>query len=212
MEKKNTKKIILEEALNLFATQGYDAVTVADIAQAVGIKAPSLYKHYKSKQDIFDSIIKEMEARYVAFSAKLGIEGNNPQIASEQYLNIDVDVLIKIGTEMFLYYLHDDYASKFRKMLTVEQFKNTMVSKLYVEQYIDSPLQFQQLIFEGFMKKSTMWPLNSKVAALHFYSPMFLLFGLCDNYPNREQEALNLINDHIIQFSKLYMRSDCKWL
>lgn len=210
MEKKNTKKTILEEALNLFATQGYDAVTVADIAQAVGIKAPSIYKHYKSKQDIFDSIIKEMEERYVAFSTKLGIEGNNPQIASEQYLNIDVEVLIKIGTEMFLYYLHDDYASKFRKMLTVEQFKNTMVSKLYVEQYIDSPLQFQQLIFERFMNKNTMWPLNSKVAALHFYSPMFLLFGLCDNYPDREQEALKLIKDHIIQFSKLYMRSDCK--
>lgn len=210
MEKKNTKTTILEEALNLFATQGYDAVTVADIAQAVGIKPPSLYKHYKSKQDIFDSIIKEMEERYITFSANLGIEGTNPEIASGQYLNIDVDVLIKIGTEMFLYYLHDDYASKFRKMLTVEQFKNNMVSKLYVEQYIDSPLQFQQFIFERFMSQNTMWPLNSKVAALHFYSPMFLLFGLCDNYPDREQEALKLIEEHIIQFSKLYMRSSCR--
>lgn len=210
MEKKNTKQTILEEALNLFATHGYEAVTVADIAQAVGIKAPSLYKHYKSKQDIFDSIIKEMDERYVAFSAKLGIEGKNPQIASEQYIHIDVDELIKIGTGMFLYYLHDEYASKFRKMLTVEQFKNPIASKIYVEQYIDSPLQFQQLIFERFMNKNTMWPLNSKVAALHFYSPMFLLFGLCDNYPEREAEALNLIKEHIIQFSKLYMRSEDK--
>lgn len=210
MEKKNTKQTILEEALNLFATHGYEAVTVADIAQAVGIKAPSLYKHYKSKQDIFDSIIKEMDERYVVFSAKLGIEGKNPEIASEQYIHIDVDELIKIGTGMFLYYLHDEYASKFRKMLTVEQFKNPIASKIYVEQYIDSPLQFQQLIFERFMNKNTMCTLNSKVAALHFYSPMFLLFGLCDNYPDREKEALNLIKEHIIQFTKLYMRSEDK--
>ena len=46
----NTKQKILLESLRLFSQRGYDAVSVEQIAAAVGIKAPSLYKHYKSKQ------------------------------------------------------------------------------------------------------------------------------------------------------------------
>ena len=42
----DTKERILEEALSLFSKKGFKAVTVEEIAQKVGIKAPSLYKHY----------------------------------------------------------------------------------------------------------------------------------------------------------------------
>ena len=53
-----TKQKILNEALTLFSEKGYNAVYVGDIAAAVGIKAPSLYKHYKSKKDIFFRIMR----------------------------------------------------------------------------------------------------------------------------------------------------------
>lgn len=48
----STKEKILLEALTLFSKNSYDAITVNQIAQIVGIKAPSLYKHYQSKQYI----------------------------------------------------------------------------------------------------------------------------------------------------------------
>lgn len=51
-----TKQKILSEALTLLAEKGYSAVYVGEIAAAAGIKAPSLYKHFKSKQDIFNAI------------------------------------------------------------------------------------------------------------------------------------------------------------
>ena len=57
MAKRNTKDIILFESLKLFADKGYDGVTVRDIAAEVGIKQSSLYKHYKSKQEIFDTLV-----------------------------------------------------------------------------------------------------------------------------------------------------------
>lgn len=44
-----TKEKILKQALCLFAEKGYNALYVGEIASAVGIKAPSLYKHFKSK-------------------------------------------------------------------------------------------------------------------------------------------------------------------
>lgn len=42
-----TKERILDEALTLFSQNGYDGTSVDHIAERVGIKAPSLYKHYK---------------------------------------------------------------------------------------------------------------------------------------------------------------------
>lgn len=66
MDKENTKQRILAEALNLFSKNGYQAVSVEQIAKVVGIKAPSLYKHYNSKQDIFDAIFAEMQKCYDA--------------------------------------------------------------------------------------------------------------------------------------------------
>ena len=60
MKKTGTKDKILTEALKLFAQKGYESVSVIEIAEAVGIKAPSLYKHYKSKRDIFDSILNKV--------------------------------------------------------------------------------------------------------------------------------------------------------
>ena len=57
----NTKKRIIEEALILFSEKGYSDVYVNDIAKAVGIKAPSLYKHYKNKQEIFNAILEELK-------------------------------------------------------------------------------------------------------------------------------------------------------
>ena len=54
----DTKQRILEKSLELFSTKGYDAVSVGEIAKAVGIKAPSLYNHFPSKQAIFDAILE----------------------------------------------------------------------------------------------------------------------------------------------------------
>ena len=60
MKAEHTKERILSQALTLFAQKGYEAVSVEEIAAAVGIKAPSLYKHYKGKRDIFDHIVTHM--------------------------------------------------------------------------------------------------------------------------------------------------------
>ena len=64
MRNRNTKKAVIYHALALFSDRGYDGVSMRDIASAVGIKAASLYNHFKSKEDIFMSIIDEMSKRY----------------------------------------------------------------------------------------------------------------------------------------------------
>lgn len=205
MEKKDTKRIILDEALSLFAVNGYDGVTVADIAGAVGIKASSLYKHYKSKQDIFDSILAKTAERYNEMAGQLGIDGNIPEKDAFQYSGMGIDTLVQAGTALFLYFLHDDYARKLRRMLTIEQYKNPEASKLYIEQYVDRPIAYQGSVFKAFMKQGIMKDADAKTAAMHFYSPIFLMLCLCDSSPEREPEALEYIRRHIEQFRELYM-------
>lgn len=204
-EKRDTKKIILEKALELFADKGYEAVSVADIADAVGIKAPSLYNHYKGKQEIFDSILAEMCLRYETFAAGLGIGGTDPETVAESFVEITEAKLMHIGVRLFQYFLQDEYASQFYRLITVEQYKNLDVAGIYVDQNVDGPLFFQERLFKRLMEKKVLRPMNPRIAALHFYAPIFLLRSQCYSFPEREQQATEMVREHIRQFKRLYM-------
>ena len=200
----DTKKKILDVALKLFSEKGYGNVYVGQIAEGVGIKAPSLYKHYKSKQDIFKAILEEMRNRYDKEAAHLNMTGNDFLIDSELYNNISEDELVKMGIGLFSFFLHDEYECKFRKMLTIEQFSNKELAELFSHQYFNEPLKYQTgllqlLIMQGYMKNE-----EANVMALQFFAPIYLLMTVCDREPQREKEALQILEKHIRQFNRMY--------
>lgn len=200
----NTKQRILDEALTLFAEKGYGNVYVGQIAEAVGIKAPSLYKHYKSKQDIFNAILDEMKSRYDAQAIALNMNGNNALADANMFAGISEDDLVKMGIGLFSYFLHDEYASRFRKMLTLEQFHNSELSILYTKQYIDEPLSYQATMFAMLTTGGVLAQADTDIMALEFYAPIYMLLTLCDRHPEREAETLALLERHIRQFNQLY--------
>jgi AcrR family transcriptional regulator len=200
----DTKHRILEEALTLFAQKGYANVFVNEIAERVGIKAPSLYKHYKNKQAIFNAIVEEMDKRYSEQAGALNLNGSSPADDFHVYSIISEDDLVCMGTNLFLYFLHDDYTSKFRKLLTIEQFHDKEFSKLYTSQYVDGPITYQKMIFSLMISNGSFRDANVDVMTLQFYSPIYMLLTLCDREPEREQEALELLEAHLRQFSSMY--------
>ena len=200
----DTKKKILDVALTLFSEKGYGNVYVGQIAEGVGIKAPSLYKHYKSKQDIFEAILEEMRNRYNKEAAHLNMTGNDFLLDSELYNNISEDELVKIGIGLFSFFLHDEYECKFRKMLTIEQFSNKELAELFSHQYFNEPLKYQTgllqlLIMQGHMKNE-----DTNVMALQFFAPIYLLMTVCDREPQREAETLQILEKHIRQFKTAF--------
>lgn len=201
---KSTKEKILIEALTLFSENGYESVSVNQIALAVGIKAPSLYKHYKNKKDIFNAIILNMQNRYLEFAKGLEMNGILPEQDKERFINISEIELINLGKSMFLYFLHDEFQSKFRKMLTIEQFKNKELAKEYIKQYFDDSLTYQQFIFKMLSQQNVLIDEDPSIIALHFYGPIYFLISLCDACPEREEEALKTLEKHIQQFNRLY--------
>ena len=204
----DTKQRILDEALTLFSEKGYANVFVGDIAEAVGIKAPSLYKHYKSKKAIFDAIIEQMNQRFTEQAKAMQISGNDASIDASIYKNLSEDQLLKLGREFFLYYLHDDYNRKFRKMLTLEQFHDSDLAKVYSKLYVDDPLSYQGMLFGFMVTAGVLKTDNVRIMTLHFYAPIYYLLTICDREPEREPEALKLLDEHIRQFDRIYGREN----
>ena len=200
----DTKQRIMDEALTLFSEKGYANVFVENIAERVGIKAPSIYKHYKSKQAIFDAIIEEMNRRFLEEAGALQINGADASADAEIYKNKSEEQLIVIGNNLFLYFLHDDYTRRFRKMLTIEQFHDKKLADLYMKQYVDDPLSYQGMLLGLMVSAGVLLAENVEIMTLHFYAPIYMLLTMCDRDPEREDEALKTLEAHIRQFNRLY--------
>ena len=143
----DTKHRILLEALRLFSQRGYDAVSVEQIAAAVGIKAPSLYKHYRSKQDIFDAIFEETARRYEAFTDTISVHVKDSEQDVIVFKKITSDDLVEMVKSLIEYSLHDEYVSRFRRMMTIEQFRSPELSELYSQRYVNQIHDYHSGLF-----------------------------------------------------------------
>lgn len=115
--------------------------------------------------------------------------------------------MIELGKSLFLYYLHDDYTKRFRKMLTIEQFHDKELARVYQQQYYDMPLSYQGMLLGLMVSQELLVTDNVPIMTLHFYAPIYLLLTVCDREPEREKEALKTLEEHLRQFDKLYGRT-----
>jgi len=208
MAKRNTKEIILFESLKLFADRGYDGVTVRDIANEVGIMQSSLYKHYTSKQDIFDTLVAKMHQQFSEASAGFHLPEGDFEKMAQEYATSGNNVLKEISKRIFQFYLHDEHASQFRKMLSIEKYKNPEIGKLYREVYFDTVLAYQAKLFSEMIKQGYMRQVDPNIIAIHFYAPIFLLLNEYDVIPEREAEAIAQLENHIDQFDAIYRKDE----
>ena len=131
MKQEDTKQKILEKALELFSARGYDAVSVGEIAKAVGIKPPSLYNHFPSKQAVFDAIVENTAAHYEKDTGEINVHVQDVRRDVPTFSDISADALAEKVRQIFLYSLHDQTVSQFRRMMTLEQFRSPELAALY---------------------------------------------------------------------------------
>ena len=203
----DTKQRILDEALTLFSEKGYANVYVSEIAERVGIRAPSLYKHYPGKQAIFDAIIEEMHRRFIKQANLLHIRGDDPAADAEIYKGLSEDQLVQLGLDLFNYELHDEYTRRCRKMLTIEQFHNRELAAAYMRRYVDDPLYYHGALLGLMAAQGVLQTADVRVMTLQFYAPFYMMLTVCDRDPDREPDAAGILENHIRQFNQLYGRS-----
>lgn len=195
-----TKEKIIYESLTLFSIKGFNAISVRDIAKAVGIKASSLYNHFKNKQDIFDTIVGMYSEHISNFFSNIKIETDKNGIILNKMKWTDDQFFVK-SLDIFKFCLQDEYMVKFRKLLTIEQFNNSKIANLYSKLFIDDVLNFQSKIFEILMNSNILIKRDPYTLALQFYSPVFLLFYKDDSIADKD---LTSLKKHIIEFKDMY--------
>ena len=200
----HTKQRILREALRLFSQKGYDAVSVEQIADAVGIKAPSLYKYYKSKQDIFDAIFEETAKRYGAFTESISVHMTNSAQDLQVFSAITADALVEKVKSLISYSLHDEFVSQFRRMMTIEQFRSPELSALYSQRYVAQIQNYHKGLFQRMIAAGVMVDEDPDLLAMMYDSPILILLWECDRHPDREQEIMDTLERHVRLFYRLF--------
>ena len=203
----DTKQKILLESLRLFSQRGYDAVGVEQIAAAVGIKAPSLYKHYKSKQDIFDAIFEETARRYEAFTDTISIHVQNSEQDVVLFEEITADYLVEKVISLIDYSLHDEYVSRFRRMMTIEQFRTPELSELYSQRYINQIHDYHTELFSKMIADGVLAKEDPRILAMMYDAPILIVLGECDRHPEKEEECKKELEAHVRLFFKTFNRN-----
>ena len=188
----DTKERIMETALELFAEKGYLGTSMNDIAKQLGFTKAALYKHYTSKQEILNRIVERMnETDYERAKQFEMPEGNLTEIVAA-YQKTPIEKVRAYSKAQFLHWTEEEFSSRFRKMLTLEQYRDPEMAQLYQKYLATGPVDYMAAIFRGLTDSEEA----AQYLALEFYGPMFLLYSVSDSGAEQEQ-VLSLLDAHI---------------
>lgn len=196
---KDTKERILTTALRLFAKNGYKGVSVSDVASELGITKGALYRHYESKRDIFDSIVSRMYDIDAERSHKYRMPAEKFDDAPETYREPTLGDVKEFTLAQFAFWTEDEFGADFRRMLTLEQFRDATISALYRQCIVYGPVEYMEDVFREMMKKDVLKQADPASLALEYYAPFFLLINAYDSADNKSVCA-ELLNEHIGRF------------
>ena len=193
----STKQRILDEALTLFAENGYDGTGVDLIAERVGIKGPSLYKHYKGKEEILNALIDAAEERYEEYFGSEKHIGKLPKSKKE---------FVKVTMGKISFTMHDPMIRKIRKFLVQEQFRNDRLAEITTRHQLYGIQHMYTKIIADMMKEGLFVEDDPELLAVELTAPAVLLIARADRQPQCEKEILVSMEKHIRHFCDVYMK------
>ncbi len=203
MKQEDTKQRILDKALELFSMQGYDSVSMGEIAAAVGIKASSLYNHFSGKRAIFDAIVEATAAQYEADTGRIAIHVQDAAQDIPVFTAITEDALFEKVRRIFEYSLHNETISRFRRMMTIEQFRSPELAALYSRRYVERMLSYHAGIFRALTASGELQADDPDALAMLYVAPVLTLIGICDRQPEREAECVEALGRHVRLFFRM---------
>ena len=203
MGKGNTRQEILETALELFSVKGYEATSVSQLADAVGIRKASLYSHFGSKQEILDALVQEILEEYDRHSLFARADWDDPAFTKDKQ-DITPEEALQMVLGHIRYILHDPRISKSRKMLTIEQFQNPKLSEMQTRQNYTNVMRYFTGMIRFLIRRGKLADNDPEIMAAQLCLPVSVWIDLCDREPEREEEVIKLIERHVRQFFKMY--------
>ncbi len=191
----NTKNRILEAALVMFAEYGYKGTNLRDLAANLGLSKSALYKHFVSKEDIWNALIDKTEAYY---NERFGSADNMPDMPES------CDDLFALTMGMVNFTIHDKQIILTRKLLLTEQFHDERARNLATLHFLTGTQNIYKNIFEKMIEKGLLKNNDPEMLAFAYTSPITSLIHLCDREPEKESEAVKQIEEFIKHFISTY--------
>lgn len=190
-----TKDRILDEALILFAENGYKGTNLRDLAARMGLSKSALYKHYVSKEAIWNALLDKMEAYY---ALRFGSMDNLPPIPDS------IEGLIQMSLGQIRFTVHDPQIILTRKLLLTEQFHDARVCRLATKHFLEGTANIYAKVFEAMMDKGLLKKQDPRMLAFSFTAPISALIHLCDREPERQPEVFARMEAYLRYFLDLH--------
>ena len=192
-----TKEKILDAALVSFAENGYRGTNLRELAAGMGLSKSALYKHYESKEDIWNAVLDRMESYY---SARFGSPDKLPPTPRS------CDELISMTMRMLDFTMHDKRVILTRRLLLTEQFHDERVRRLATTHFLTGTKEIYKKVFAEMTEKGILKNEDPEMLAFIFTSPVTSLIHLCDREPEKEQDIVRQIETYVRHFIKVYGR------
>ena len=205
MDRGNTRDEILKAALGLFSVNGYEATSISQIADAVGIRKASLYSHFSSKQEILDNVVESVLTGYAEHSIFANADWNDQEFTKDKE-GMTAEDAAKMIQGQIRYIVHDPAISRGRKMLLIEQFRNKELSALQTRMNYEDILEYFEGMIRFLIRSNTLKEADTEIMAAQLSSPITVWINLCDREPARENEVMELVHKHVLQFFEVYAK------
>ena len=196
---KDTKEKILEAALEQFSQKGYDGTNIRELTASLGLVKSSMYKHFKSKEDIWNTLLDEMIAYY---NRRFGSAENLPPVPDS------LDGLVEMTMRMVDFTVHDERVVMTRKLLSIEQYRDERARALATKHFLTGLTEMFTYIFYRMMNKGLLKNDAPQMLAFAYTAPISALIHLCDREPEKTAEAISQIKEFSRHFIQVYGQDD----
>lgn len=191
----DTKERILAAALEMFSQKGYDGTNIRELTASLGMVKSSMYRHFKSKEEIWDTLLEEMIAYY---DRGFGSPENMPQIPGS------TEELAEMTIGLVNFTIHDEKIVMVRKLLNIEQFRDERVRALATKHFLTGLRDMFTKIFSEMIRNGVLRQEDPAMLAFAYTAPITVLIHLCDREPEKMDEAVAQIEAFVRHFIRVY--------
>ena len=191
----DTKERILAAALEMFSKNGYAGTNIRELSASLGLVKSGVYKHYESKEAIWNALLDQMIAYY---GEHFGSSEHLPPVPDS------LEALTRLTMRMVNITVHDEKIIMTRKVLTLEQFRDDRARELATKHFLTGLTEMFTHIFAGMMDKGLIRRDDPAMLAFAYTTPISALIHLCDREPEKMEETMAQIETFSRHFIAAY--------
>ncbi len=192
---KDTKERILMAALEMFSQKGYEGTNIRELSASLGLVKSGIYKHFESKEAIWDALLDRMIAYY---EERFGSAAHLPPVPAS------AEELMEMTMRMVGFTVRDEKIVMVRKMLSIEQYRDGRARELATKHFLTGLKDMFTPVFAGMMDRGILRRDDPAMLAFAYTAPISALIHLCDREPEKTDEALAAIEAFAGHFIRVY--------